>query len=108
MAHVVMVINRMAIAEVPIVRARVSEFPLDIPIPLRATPLRLSALIGQSQWPPSCHHPHHLIRLLHPPNEVRHIVLLPSYRIHIPNLNLRPIKPALHCITGDTDWLLMM
>ena len=29
MAQVVMVINHMAIAEVPIVRERVSEFPLD-------------------------------------------------------------------------------
>jgi hypothetical protein len=103
MAQVVMVINRMAIAEVPIVWARVLEFPLDIPIPLRAPPLCLSALIGRSQWPPGCHHPHHIIRLLHPPNEIRHIFLHPSFCINIPNLHLLLVKPALHCITWDTN-----
>jgi hypothetical protein len=62
----------------------------------------------RTQWPASCHRPHYVVRLLHPPQ----IVCRPLHHalngMTVPNLYPVLIKQSLHCIPWNTLWPVLM
>ena len=70
MAEIVMIVDGMTITKVPVKRTCILELTDDLHPIFRPPPYSLLARFDHRHRPTCSHHPHHIIRLLHPPKIV--------------------------------------
>ena len=96
MAKVVVIVNGVAITEVPVKWAGVPEPANHLDPFFRPLAQSLLARIKHRQRTTHRHHPHHIVRLLHPPKIIRNTIHRARNRMIVPNIHPIRIKELLH------------
>ena len=96
MVKVVAIVNGVTITEVPVKGAGILEPANHLDPTFRPLAQSLLASIEHRQWSTHRHHPHHIVRLLHPPKIVCHAIHRARNRMVVPNIHPIRINELLH------------
>ena len=104
MAKVVVIVNCMTITKMPVKGAGVPEPANHLNPTFRPLAKSLLARIVRRQRSTRRHHPHHIVRLLHPPKIVCHAIHCARNCMVVPDIHPIRIKELLHRVPRYASW----